>query len=139
MNCASGSATEALVINTGPLIAFARGGVLDEVGRLPLRFLCPTEVQEEIKQGVTAGHPPINPSWLSIEALTQPLSLALLASLGAGEAAVIQLAKEQNIPMVCIDEVKGRQVARAMSLAVTGSLGVLVRAKRLGIIGRAAR
>ena|SRR5205823_9541903 len=93
MSRASGSATETLVINTGPLIAFARGGVLDEVGRLPLRFLCPTEVQEEIKQGVTAGYPPINPSWLSIEALTQPVSPVLLASLGAGEAAVIQLAQ----------------------------------------------
>ncbi len=47
---------------------------------------------------------------------------------------MIQLALEQSIGRVCIDERKGRRVALAVGLQVTGSLGLLGKAKLLGII-----
>jgi predicted nucleic acid-binding protein len=50
------------------------------------------------------------------------------AELGAGEAAVIQLALEQGIAVVAIDERKGRRAALSVGLRVTGSLGLLGRA-----------
>ncbi|WP_243714094.1 hypothetical protein [Nostoc sp. 106C] len=56
----------------------------------------------------------------------------LLNSLDLGEASVIQLALNKNIPTVCIDEAVGRGIARLSGLLVTGSIGILLRAKREG-------
>jgi predicted nucleic acid-binding protein len=57
-----------------------------------------------------------------------------LAGLDSGEAAVIQLALELEVPWVAIDEWKGRRAALAVGLQVTGTLGLLGRAKVLGLI-----
>jgi predicted nucleic acid-binding protein len=44
----------------------------------------------------------------------------------------IQLAINENIQTVCIDEVAGRRIARLNGLSVTGTIGILLRAKREG-------
>ncbi len=65
---------------------------------------------------------------------TSPL-LACVAGCGSldkGEAAVIQLAINEGIGTVCIDETVGRRLARLCGLQVTGSIGLLLRAKREG-------
>ena len=51
-----------------------------------------------------------------------------------GESKVIALAKEQNINTVIIDELKGRKIASRHNLTVIGSLGILVIAKKQGLI-----
>ncbi|MEQ9670107.1 DUF3368 domain-containing protein [Coleofasciculus sp. G2-EDA-02] len=38
----------------------------------------------------------------------------------------------ENIQTVCIDEVAGRRIARLSGLSVTGSIDILLRAKREG-------
>jgi predicted nucleic acid-binding protein len=65
----------------------------------------------------------------------QPLSLSvmLINTLDIGDASVIQLALNERIRTVCIDERAGRRVARLNGLLVTGSVGILLRAKREGI------
>ncbi len=45
---------------------------------------------------------------------------------------MIQLALQEGIATVCIDESVGRRIARLNGLHVTGSIGVLLRAKREG-------
>ena len=57
----------------------------------------------------------------------------LVNSLDIGEASVIQWALNQRVQTVCIDEATGRRVARLNGLSVTGSIGVLLRAKREGL------
>ena len=52
--------------------------------------------------------------------------------LDRGEAAVIQVALDEKVETVCIDEPVGRRVARLNGLRITGSLGVLLRARREG-------
>lgn len=69
--------------------------------------------------------------------LAEPLSPLALAALDEGEASVIQLALEQSIPRVCIDEIKGRRAAAATGLAMLGSLGLIGKAKSLGLIAKA--
>ncbi len=54
-----------LVINTGPLITLARADLLEVVGNLPLEFVCPEEVQQEILAGTAKGHPEALPSWVT--------------------------------------------------------------------------
>ena len=53
-------------------------------------------------------------------------------ALDLGEASVIQLALDENIHTVCIDESMGRRIARLNGLKLTGSVGVLIRAKKDG-------
>lgn len=124
---------ESLIINTGPLIALARAEALDVIGRLPLRFLCPPQVRAELDAGVRAGHLPVAPAWLIVESLARPLDPVAAVSLDAGEAAVIQLALERSIAWVALDDLKARRMALAVGLRVTGTLGLLARAKRAGL------
>lgn len=43
---------------------------------------------------------------------------------------MIQLALDQNISTVCINETVGRRVARLSGLKLTGSVGILLKAKQ---------
>ena len=123
-----------IVINTGPLITLARIDALDLPGRLPLEFICPSEVRTELDEGLRAGHPDVRPDWLRTVSLNTPLSPLAAFTLDSGESAVIQLALEQKIAWVCIDEWKGRRAALAAGLRVTGVLGLLGQAKKHGIV-----
>jgi predicted nucleic acid-binding protein len=123
-----------IVVNTGPLIALARGEVLDVIGTLPLEFVCPPEVRQELDDGAAKGYLDVRPPWLMVVALAAGPNPIAQAALDVGEAAVLQLAIEQKISRVCIDDWKGRRTAMAIGLTVTGSLGLLARAKVLGLI-----
>ncbi len=123
-----------IVINTGPIIALTRADALEILVRLPLEFVCPPQVEEEILAGAALGHPFRWPAGLNVMALTGPLDPLARLTLDDGEAAVIQLAREQGIKWVCMDERKGRRAALAVGLGVVGSLGLLARAKSLGIV-----
>jgi len=123
---------ERIVIDTGPIIALARADALGVVAELPIEFVAPIEVRDELDEGVRRGHPAV--AWIQFAPLAIPASPLVLAELDRGEAAVIQLALEQRISLVGIDERKGRRAAGAAGRAVTGTLGLLGRAKMLGII-----
>jgi predicted nucleic acid-binding protein len=125
---------ERVVIDTGPLIAFARMGALDVIGQMPFEFICPEEIRKELDYGTAQGHPPIDPFWLKVIPLSAPLSLLSITALDEGEAAVIQLSLELGGPRVSIDELLGRRIAAGLGLNVVGSLGLIARAKTLGII-----
>jgi Predicted nucleic acid-binding protein, contains PIN domain len=125
---------ERIVVNTGPLIALGRIEAFDLIGRLPLAFIIPKAVADEIATGVRAGHKVTVPTWAAIVSLRDEIVPLGQYLLDAGEAAVIQLAIEQGVKDVCIDEWRGRRAAAAVGLQVTGSLGLLGRAKRLGLI-----
>jgi uncharacterized protein len=77
----------------------------------------------------------IREGWLRIEtAQDSPLLRILLLQLHSGEAEAIALATDLKADIVLIDEQEGRQLASKAGLAVTGVLGVLLRAKRKGDI-----
>ena len=129
--------TEQIVINTSPLISLSKMRVFEAIGKLPFEFICPAEVEAEILAGAIQGYETEIPDWLEIVSLKNPLSPLAVASLDTGEAAVIQSALENNISLVCIDELKGRRAALAVGLKVVGSLGLLGKAKTLGFISEA--
>lgn len=123
-----------IVINTGPLIALMCMKALEVPGKRDLVFISPEEVRRELDDGAGAGYPPVRPVWLSYQRLQSPLPALVTSVLDAGVAAVIQLAMDEGIAQVCIDELKGRRMARAVGLQVTGALGLLGKASREGII-----
>ncbi len=125
---------ERIVTNSSPLLTFAKMQAFDVIGKLPFEFVCPTEVETEILVGANQGYETEIPEWLKVLSLSSAISPLAVASLVVGEAAVIQLAIEQNIETVCIDERTGRRAALAVGLKVVGSLGLLGKAKTLGLI-----
>ncbi|MDP2370112.1 DUF3368 domain-containing protein [Rhodoferax sp.] len=60
------------------------------------------------------------------------LSAYLGNTLDRGEASVIQTALNLKLSLVCIDESVGRRVARLSGLTLTGSIGILLKAKQTG-------
>jgi predicted nucleic acid-binding protein len=127
-----------IVCDTGPLIAFAIIDRLDVLARLYSRVLVPRAVLDELSAGGRdrAGARAIHAAeWHeTIEAVVpDPL---LSAELGAGEAAVIASAFAMHpAPIVLLDDRKARRVAaQAYRLRVQGSSGVLVAAKRAGLV-----
>ncbi len=129
------AANEPIAVNTGPLIALAACDAIDLLRRLHSHVLVPTAVVEEFCRGRSGESTPTGlPAWFDVRTLTTPVPPMLVTHLDAGEASGIALALEARIRLVAMDERRGRLVARDMGLTVTGSLGVLLRAKRLGLI-----
>jgi predicted nucleic acid-binding protein len=129
--------TEAIVINTGPLLALiAAYGDLSLLERIYPRVLVPCEVCREMEAGGASAfgnNEFCKAAFLEKQASSLVISPYLSNSLDLGEASVIQLALNKGIHTVCIDEAVGRRVARLNGLKLTGSIGILIRAKRSGI------
>ena len=127
-----------IISNATPLIAFARIGQLallqKVVGSLVIPFAVSREISEysDIQHGVIdlAQEPWISVQSVQFEAQVQ----LLLPTLDRGEAEVIALGIEQSAELLLIDELTGRKVAESLHLAVSGSVGVLIRAKQMGEI-----
>lgn len=60
--------------------------------------------------------------------------LVLRASLGAGESEAISLALERGAEDLIVDERAARRLAEDLGLRVIGTLGILLAAKRKGLI-----
>jgi predicted nucleic acid-binding protein len=130
--------TSEIVINTGPVIALVAAlGDLEILDELYERVVVPREVSEEIlvEGGVRFGAAEFEATD-GLSRITSPTEMMpyLRNSLDSGEAAVIQVALNEGVHTVCIDEPAGRRVARLCGLQVTGSLGILVRGKRAGCV-----
>lgn len=126
-----------LVSNTTPLISLAAAtGSLDILRFLFQRVVVPYEVAAEVRAGGRAGFGvdafERAADWLDIQAAPVALLPFLQNSLDRGEASVIQTAMNWGLPLVGIDETAGRRIARLCDLTLTGSVGMLVKAKQLG-------
>jgi predicted nucleic acid-binding protein len=80
------------------------------------------------------------PGWLRTRTPDDPKLLALLgATLGPGEAEVIALAARHANSLLILDDLRARRTATRMGLRVTGTVGVLLRARREGALPSLAR
>jgi len=123
-----------IVTNTSPLIALvAAWGTLEPLRDLYQSVKIPKEVSDELLQGGSSSFAVKEfeaADFLEINTQKTKISNFLNNSLDKGEAAVIQLALDQQIETVCIDESIGRRVARMNDLSLTGSIGILARYKQ---------
>lgn len=133
-------ATETWIVNASPVITLAKAGYLHLLDRLAKTILIPEAVAAEILIG-----PPSDPARKALQTgwgrrvPSGPIPEVVLEwGLGAGESAVLALAlREPGFPSV-LDDAAARRCARALSLPILGTLGVVLRAKREGLIAEAA-
>ncbi len=125
---------ERIAMDSGPLIALAKGGVLDACLNLPLAFVITPIVEAELERGEAMGLPRIEISSLPVRATKNKPDDMLAMLLDPGEASVIQLVEEGRADVAYIDELEVRAIARARGVALTGSAALLVVAKRKGLV-----
>ena len=124
-----------VVVNTTPIIALSLIGKLDLMRSIYGQVVVPSAVEAEVLAGGRDGIGRTElreASWLRVTSLQDPRRADLLADLDRGEAEVLALAQELNADLVIIDERLARLHAKRLGLTLTGTLGILLRAKRLG-------
>ena len=75
------------------------------------------------------------PAWVEIVSPVDRVTERTLAEkVDPGEASAIALALEKGDASLILDDLKARKLAKRLGLDVTGSVGVILRAKSLGLI-----
>jgi uncharacterized protein len=121
-----------VVSDSSPLIGLGDIGKLDLLRALYGSLLVPPDVSEEF----TAGQVPRPlPGWVEVrEVANRSLVAVLQAEVHRGEAQAIVLAVELQAELVLLDDHHGRRMAAGLGLRHIGVLGILLEAKRRGLL-----
>lgn len=128
-----------IICDTSPLQYLHQLRHLDILPSLASRVLVPTAVVEELGEGLRLGLdlPHVHAlDWVEVVSPGSVPTLPLATELGPGELQVLALALEHRDAVVVLDDRVARNVARTLDLKMTGTLGLLLDAKRLGRIER---
>jgi uncharacterized protein len=87
------------------------------------------------KQGVALPDPELI-SWIEIHQVSTSKLIPMIPNLGLGEREVISLAIPISDSFVILDDALARNYARQMNVTLTGTLGVLLKAKQSGYISQ---
>ena len=136
--------TAVVVADAGPLIAMGRAGCIRLLRDLYSSVLVPPAVHHELhvdseRPGAVQLKAALEDGSLSVGQLgaeSKSTLSELLVLLGAGEAEAILLAEQVDYRFLLIDERRGRLIARRRGVPVTGIGGVLLAAKKHGLIDR---
>ena len=128
-----------VVANTTPLIGLAVIRRLDLLQRLFHEvFIAEAVYQESVAAGRDAGGAKEDVSaatWIRTVHVNDRLAVeVLLDELDLGEAETIVLARELGVDWVLMDERKGRRKLTQLGLPKIGTLGILLKAKRGGLL-----
>lgn len=127
---------DAVVINASPLITLFRSGQADLLPRLFNHIVVPDAVWQEVvldEWDDTAARELGQQSWpVRRDILSSPRVAAW--ALGAGETAVLSYALANPPLRAVIDDMDARRCAKTLDIPVLGTGGLLVLAKRRGLL-----
>ena len=116
-----------LVVNTSPLIHLAEAGLLHLLQEAALTVWVPEPVALEIRaygeNDPTAQALAVH-EWLEVQPVAAIAADILAWNLGAGESAVLALARAFPGSTVVIDDLAGRRCAEALGLSLRGTIGL---------------
>lgn len=125
-----------VVSNTTPIISLLKLNSLHIMQQLYTQIYIPLAVYNEIEAGKSKEFytdlSKIN--WINIIEIHDKLAVKYFLDLDAGEAEAIVLATEINAELIILDEKLGRFHAKHADLIVTGTIGVLIKAKKAGLV-----
>jgi predicted nucleic acid-binding protein len=129
------------VSDSSPLIHLAKIEALELISRLYSRTLIPPAVWHEVveesdgRPGAVEMQRAVAAGWMVKQAAeNKALVIALRQTLDNGEAEAIALATELQPEVVLLDDKLARRMAQRLGVPVTGTLGVLLRSKQLGLV-----
>jgi predicted nucleic acid-binding protein len=122
------------VFDTGPVIHLGQVDSLKALGTIK-RILVPEEVVRELRRN------PALPPNCSVTALSgKSKDLAKIIGdryeVDPGESAAIALARQEGVRLLFTDDLEAREVAKEVGLEPHGSLALVTRAYREGILNR---
>jgi predicted nucleic acid-binding protein len=126
--------------NTSPISNLALIGRLDLLRIQFQEVWIPDAVQRElhllpVSDGRASIQQAMDAGWLRRRSIANRALVAVLVTdLDQGEAEAIALATEISADVLLIDERDGRARARQAGVVVRGVLGVLIRAKAMGLV-----
>jgi predicted nucleic acid-binding protein len=128
------------VINASPLIFFSRGQKMELLHQLVGHIFVPEPVANEIKmrgpKDITTKSLK-NTSW--IEIVSPPPTPEIISdwALGLGESSVLAYAYANPGMEAIIDDLNGRRCAMLLNIPLRGTLGMILVAKKRGLIPKA--
>lgn len=126
-----------VISNTSPLLYLhqvERIGLLRDLYR---DVYVPLAVEAELRKGAALGCSTPTLSrlpWVHVQTLADRSLVPMIADLGPGESEAIALGLANPGCLLLLDDALGRKVAGKRRLAYTGTLGVLVRSKKEGLL-----
>jgi predicted nucleic acid-binding protein len=120
-----------LVLNASPLIFFSKIGLIDLLPSMVDKFVIPKGVIFEIEQ-----HNDEAAEWVKLfgkrfeVAIPAIPKLVAAWDLGLGETEVIAYAYNNKDYIVAIDDKAARNCAKSLQIGITGTIGLIVLAKR---------
>ena len=130
-----------VICNTSPLQYLHQIGHLHIVPALAGKIIVPAAVERELEAGKEAGVslPDLRTlDWVTVRRPTSKPALPLITDLGPGETEVLMLALESSDSIVILDDGLARRFAETLNLRLTGTIGLLLDAKRAGLISAVA-
>jgi uncharacterized protein len=126
-----------VISNTSPLQYLHQLGILHIFPTLATRVIIPPAVVEELRVGRELGislPDAMRLNWVVTRRPVSASALPLVTDLGPGEAEVLMLALESTDAIVVLDNILARRMAQSLGLRLTGTLGLLLDAKRAGLV-----
>lgn len=118
---------EFVIADTSVLIIFEKLNHLHLLKDIYRKIYITPEIREEF------GYP--LPDWIEVTSQKDKKHQELLcAHIDMGEASAIALAMVHDNSLLLVDDFKARKIAKSLNLRFTGTLGVIDKAKSLGII-----
>lgn len=127
-----------VIVNSTPLIALCNADLLIILKKLYEEITIPQAVFDEVtaKSDSACHQLKNNLDWINVEQINDAEDRKMYkAKLHAGEVDVMILAQtEPKADLVIIDDNAAKKTAKYLGLTVTGTLGVLLKAKRENIV-----
>jgi predicted nucleic acid-binding protein len=127
------------VLNASPIITLCKSGQEDLLPQLFTEIVLPGAVWEEVAAGDITD-PAVQKlgalAWLKRDDAITVAPVVQAWDLGEGETAVLSYALARLDYVAVIDDAAGRRCARSLNIAVIGTIGLIVLAKRRGLTAR---
>ena len=126
-----------IIVNSTPLIALAKANKLEILKRMYEHIIIPEAVYREVteKDDVAAQRIEAAREWIEVRKVDYNLDRRMYkAKLHDGEVEVMLLAQEIGADVVVIDDGAARKTAEYLELPLTGTLGVMIKAKQRGLL-----
>jgi predicted nucleic acid-binding protein len=126
-----------VICNTSPIQYLHQLDLLHILRALTGGVIVPLAVVDELGEGRALGVnlPDLSTlGWVTVRRPVSEVAVPLVTNLGAGEAETLMLALELREAVVVLDDALARLVAETLGRNVTGTLGLLLDAKRAGLI-----